>query len=130
MVSFDHAALVVSDLEAALAFYEDAFDMDRGNEFVGADGAENAFVLDPDGRGLQFKEPPEGVGRSGLDGAAGGVDHLGFHVDDLDARLAYLNEEWDIPTDRGPIETPGGSARVAFVEDPEGYVVELVEENE
>lgn len=56
----------------------------------------------------------------------GGFDHLAIQVDDLTSTLQTLTRSGLAP---GPIQSPGGPAgpRTAWLEDPDGYRIELVE---
>jgi lactoylglutathione lyase len=56
----------------------------------------------------------------------GGFDHLAVQVEDLEATLAELTRQGLRP---GPLEWPagGGGPRTAFLDDPDGYRIELVQ---
>ncbi len=117
-----HSAIWVSDLERSLAFYEDAVGLDRTRTFEGGDGATNVFLAGPNGVELQLKHTPD---RGPVEPA--GIDHIALRVDDTDAALDRLQAETGCPLRRGPLDSAGANARVAFIEDPDGYGVELVE---
>lgn len=86
MAKLRHLAIVVKDLEAAVAFYERCFDMKRaftaGDLAVYlTDGVMNLAVLSY-----------EAVNRPGAATADGrlGIHHFGFRVDDLPASQAEI----------------------------------------
>jgi catechol 2,3-dioxygenase len=114
-----HIHLAVRDLQRAVAFYRDVFGMEvmpRGEEgmvFLRTPGAADTLTL----RQASSDEP---VGQMG-----GGVDHFGFRLTDrgdLDAAVAAMVAAGGRLVERGE-HVPG--VGFAYVEDPEGYVIEL-----
>ena len=122
-----HAAVWVSDVERTLAFYVGALGLEKTTEFVGGDGARNVYVGGGDGDDdaeIQFKHDPDhDLGER----STARFDHLALGVDDVDATVDRLRVETDTELVRGPLDATGASARVAFITDPDGHVVELVE---
>lgn len=116
-----HTALWVSDLEATRRFYEDALGLSFSHEFEKG-GTTNYYVTGGSEAQLQFKYDPD---RDGPVKPAG-VDHLAILVDDVDATFEALVAATDCPVVQGPADIPEADARAAFVEDPDGYVVEIV----
>jgi lactoylglutathione lyase len=119
-----HTALWVADIDRTLEFYVDGLGLERTNEFVGGDGATNCYLAGDDGTELQFKYHAD---EPGAPVEPAGIDHVAVEVDDTDAELERLVEETGCPVRRGPLTSEGANARVAFIEDPDGYGVELVE---
>ncbi|ARS90732.1 VOC family protein [Natrarchaeobaculum aegyptiacum] len=117
-----HTAIWVSDIEDTLEFYVDTLGLEKTNEFVSGDGATNVYVAGDDDAELQFKYDPD---REVPEPA--GIDHIALTVDDTDAMVERLVEETDCTLERGPLDSEGASARVAFLEGPDGYGLELVE---
>lgn len=117
-----HCAIWVSDLDASLTFYCDVLDLKPTRRFVGGDGATNVYVAGPNGVELQLKHDPDRDPRD-----PDGFDHLAVAVDDTDAAVERVRTETDRPVVRGPLDSAGAGARVAFVEDPDGYGVEFVQ---
>lgn len=118
-----HSAMWVSDLEETLSFYVDALGLEKTREFESGEGATNVYVAGEGETEIQFKydpdrEPPE----------PSGFDHVAIEVEDTDAELERLVEETGCPVRRGPLTSDGANARVAFIEDPDGYGIELLEE--
>ncbi|MDZ7702505.1 MAG: VOC family protein [Halobacteriales archaeon] len=118
-----HTALWVEEIDRTLAFYRDALGLEPTDEFVGGDGSTNVFLAGDDGTELQFKyyadRPNDPIEPSGF-------AHVALGVDDTDATVERLVEATGCEVRRGPLDSAGADARVAFVEDPDGYVVELV----
>jgi lactoylglutathione lyase len=131
-MSFDHVGLSVADIEAAEEFYARAFDFER----------EFAFELTPHPiRGLMLRHP-EGLrlelfqhetSTAGLQGATPiealevrGYGHFALAAPDIDSVFAAA-----VDAGAGPVVEPGPSpepgVRFAFIFDPEGNLIELVE---
>lgn len=116
-----HTALWVSDLETTTAFYEDVLGLEYTRQFT-LDGVVNYYVGGGGGADLQFKYDPEGE----VEVAPSGFDHVAVGVDDTDAEFERIVEAADPPVVQEPTTVEVAGARVAFIEDPDGYVVELV----
>jgi lactoylglutathione lyase len=119
-----HTALWVGDLDATTSFYVDVLGLAVSREFVGDDGVRNYFLAGESETELQFKplaDHPEG--RSAVDPA--GIDHVAVAVDSVDDVVE------EIGADRvtgGPTTMEDAGVRIAFVTDPDGYGVELIEQ--
>ena len=57
-----------------------------------------------------------------------GYGHVAIGVDDLDATLAQLKEQ-GIEPEREPYSVREGGSRLCFVQDPDGYRIELIEQS-
>ncbi|RQH02621.1 VOC family protein [Natrarchaeobius oligotrophus] len=120
-----HSAIWVSDIEETLSFYVDDLGLEKTREFVSGEGARNVYVAGDNGVELQLKHDPErGVPEPT------GIDHIAIAVDDTDAEVERLVAETDCTLERGPLDSDGANARVAFLEGPDGYGIELVQEFE
>lgn len=119
-----HAAVWVSDLEGTVAFYEELLDLEYSRETVGSDGVRNYFVTGESDAELQFKHD------DGKDVTIepGTMDHLAVAVDDVDATADRAVEEWGSEVVDGPRTLEDAGLRIAFITDPEGYTVEIIEE--
>src|SRR6056297_3508093 len=109
-----HTALWVSDIERTREFYVDALGLAENWSFTGDDGVENVYIGGDNGE-FQFKYDPEG----GPDIDSGTIAHVAVSVDSTDPPIHTAPTTMDVL-----------GLRVAFVEDPDGYVVELVEDLE
>jgi lactoylglutathione lyase len=123
-----HTALVVSDMDKALTFYVDVLGLKHHWEFE--DGSErNVYVGGSDGATLQLsaspvKEPPD-VDVASLDI---GSEHVAILVDDLDAVLERATEAGSpLVVEPTELELDSGHSRIAFLADPDGHAVELVQ---
>ncbi|WP_330632968.1 VOC family protein [Halocatena halophila] len=117
-----HNAVWVSDLETTLSFYVDALGLEKRWEFVGDDGTTNVFVGGTGEAEIQFKHRPDRVPPE-----SDGYDHVAVGVADVDAEFERLVDETGCAVRLEPSHSDGADTRVAFVEDPDGYGVELVE---
>jgi lactoylglutathione lyase len=118
MAPFIHLCLNVADADRSQRFYEQfGFEYARSFEF---DGAENRYVADENGVELQLRDDPA------VDAVEPGDawDHLALAVDSVDDELARVDHHGVVT---GPMDVDAAGARVVFVEDPDGHVVELVE---
>jgi lactoylglutathione lyase len=55
-----------------------------------------------------------------------GYGHIALSVDDLDGTLARLKEQ-GIEPEREPYRVREGGSRICFVQDPDGYRIELID---
>ncbi|MFB6303679.1 MAG: VOC family protein [Haloferacaceae archaeon] len=126
--SFFHVALKVEDIAGCVAFYRERFDaelLERGHadEGTGATAVEHAALSVADKRVYLFDRAPyEAAGL--VDEVPYGFLHFGFVVDDVDAahrELAAAGTEF--------VMEPSvfGDLKIAFLVDPAGVRVELIE---
>jgi catechol 2,3-dioxygenase-like lactoylglutathione lyase family enzyme len=126
----DHVGLSVGDLDRATAWYHEAlgFDVDFAFRIPVLRGA---ILAHPSGLRIELLE------RGGSGGGIGGSDpdtalltrgwaHIALEVEDLDGTYPRLVEAgasgvWE------PRQAPEPGARMAFVHDPEGNLIELIE---
>ena len=118
-----HTCYRITDPESSLAFYE-ALGFEKRRELPIREEAVNYFL------GIPGKNGPEleltynfGVDSYELGTAYG---HIAVTVDDIDATLAALAEK-GIEPEKPPYRVREGGSRIAFVRDPDGYRVELIE---
>lgn len=117
-----HAAIWVSDLDRTTAFYEDELGLEFEYQFEW-DGVTSYFVSGGSEAQLQFRYDPEDDEPI----EPSGIDHVALTVDDVDATFERVVEATGCPVVREPLDIDPADARTAFVEDPDGYVVEFVE---
>ena len=116
-----HTAVWVDDLDATLDFYRRVLGLVDAREKRSGD-EQNVFLQDAAGMEVQFKHDPAHP----VTGDRSLMDHLAFEVDDLESVLDTAREAGSDLVD-GPRTGRGGAARVAYVTDPTGYAVELIE---
>jgi len=121
-----HTMLRVGDLPRAIAFYTDVLGMkllrttDRPEQkyklaFVG-------YAEDPDGAELELTYN-YGVDRYD---PGTGYGHVAIEVDDAKRACDEVRARGGTVTrDAGPVK--GGTTVIAFVQDPDGYKIELIE---
>jgi catechol 2,3-dioxygenase-like lactoylglutathione lyase family enzyme len=132
----DHVAFCVDDFEAQVAWYKQAFGMHEGEGeriYTEEPYTQSALLMSSD-NGLCieiFDRPGSARPASSGDGPLEGTQDQGFHhwtlrVEDLDAALAQLEAAGaKVLGFRG--DYPHIGARIAFVADPEGNRLELVQ---
>ena len=122
--SLVHTCLRVRDPEASIAFYRALGFEQRGR--LNFETAYNIYLgLPGDGDRLELTV---NVGREEPYDLGDGYNHTAVAVDDLDATLAALAEVGVQP--EKPPYRPGDRddlPRIAFVADPDGYRVELID---
>ncbi|GGN09208.1 VOC family protein [Halarchaeum nitratireducens] len=114
-----HVAVDVTDIETASGFYEDALGLRFTRAFT-VEGTHNYCVGGEGPAEIQFREVDDPV-------VPAGINHLSVGVDDLDATVETAVSGWDATLEREPFDIDD-ETRAAFVTDPEGYTVELIEQ--
>lgn len=136
--SVHHVGITVTDLDRAVEFYRDVFDLDvldrfsvSGDAFatgVDVPNATGTFAhLDGGDTRIELVEyEPEGTDNTGASASINqpGVKHLGLSVDDLDSFYETLPA--DVETLSTPQTTESGT-RILFVVDPEDNLIEVLE---
>ena len=126
MAEFLHTMVRITDPEKSRAFYEAlgfsfAREMDivrngekeATNYFFSLPGSDNVLELtfNHDGRTYDLGT---------------GYGHIAVSVDDLAASLADLKEQ-GIEAEREPYRVRDGGSLICFVQDPDGYRIELID---
>ncbi|QDP00924.1 lactoylglutathione lyase [Thalassotalea sp. PS06] len=124
-----HTMLRVGDLDRSISFYQDVLGMRllrrSDNEqyqytlaFMGYDDMANSTVLE-----LTYNW---GVTNYDLGGAFG---HIAIEVDDVYTACEKIKSLGGvISREPGPVK--GGTTEIAFVKDPDGYAIELIQAKE
>lgn len=121
-VHYLHTKLRVADLDRAIAFYSEAFGYALSKRKPGPEGSELAFLALPgEETELQLAHYPD----QGPFEVPAFLMHLAFRVSDLGQVLRVATEAGAVIRS-GPYALPSGS-RVAFVRDPDGYELELIQ---
>lgn len=116
-----HAAIWVDDVESQLEFYCDALGLEQTREFD-VDGVTNTYVAGESDAEIQFKY--DGTNRNP---EPEGIDHLAVAVDDIEGTVEEAVENYGSDVIEEPRTVEEKGIAIAFVTDPEGYVVELIE---
>jgi glyoxylase I family protein len=130
-VTLDHAGLSVADLEASAAFYRRALGFEREVAFELPGGIRGLMLKLPGGGRLELFEHPSSDGgltpESPLAAlATRGYGHFAVGTPDIDAVWARALEAGGVEK-VSPRPSPEPGVRFAFLADPEGNLVELVE---
>jgi lactoylglutathione lyase len=116
-----HTCLNVADAERSLAFYTEELDFAESWSFETADGkTRNQYVAADNGVELQLSETD---GRTEFEQGTA-WDHLAVSVENVDRAFEDIDHHGVV---QEPADQPAAGARTAFVEDPDGHVVELIE---
>ena len=116
-----HTRYRVKDLEKTVSFYKDVLGLEEIRRHTSGRGSQLVFLKAP--------ESEEEIELCKFD-ASGPVvvgpdlTHLAFEVDDLD-KFAKQAAAKGYALSDGPHQSSGG--RIAFVDAPEGYEIELIE---
>ncbi|MEA2304760.1 MAG: lactoylglutathione lyase [Solirubrobacteraceae bacterium] len=123
--SLVHTCLRVLDPDASTRFYSALGFEPRGR--LNFESAYNVYLgLPGDGDTLELTV---NVGREEPYDLGDGYNHVAVTVDDLDAVLRRLSSDLGVEPEKAPYR-PGGREdlpRIAFVADPDGYRVELID---
>ena len=126
MTRYLHTMYRITDPEKSRVFYEAlGFEFRREMDIVrdGETEATNYFFGVP-GQEEELELTFNHDGRRYELGTAYG--HIAVGVDDLDATLAQLAKQ-GIEPEREPYRVREGGSRLCFVQDPDGYRIELIE---
>jgi catechol 2,3-dioxygenase-like lactoylglutathione lyase family enzyme len=132
---FHHVSLSVADLDTQEAWYRAALGLTRTDERLDLPevGVRTAVLSDGAGLRVEFTERAGSAPVRNPDPYAATATqtftHLALQVPDLDATFKRLTTEHDAPAviDPGPGATAG--MRYAYIHDPEGNLIELIESN-
>lgn len=128
----DHVGLSVGDLEAQRDWYQKAFGFDTANPFdITAAGLRGVFLLGLGGIALELLERRGSAHRAPAANPpdellAQGWGHVCFRVDDVDSafdRLVDAGARIVTP----PADSPEPGVRFAFLTDPEGNFIEVLD---
>ena len=115
-----HVCLNVADAEESIAFYEQ-FGFEKSWSFTTPDGeTENHYVAADNGAELQLSETE---GETEFEPGTA-WDHIALAVDDVDETVESVDHYGVVEE---PSAQPPAGSYTAFVEDPDGHVVELVQ---
>ncbi|TCL69969.1 catechol 2,3-dioxygenase-like lactoylglutathione lyase family enzyme [Hydrogenispora ethanolica] len=140
---YRHTGVVVRDLARAVAFYQEVLNYtiwkraeERGTyieRVVGIPGVilEWVKLKAPDGSVLellQYVSHPDSGGNPGLQPANRlGCSHIALTVEDITGLYQLLCQK-GVPCKSPPQIAPDGKAKVLYCHDPDGNIIELVED--
>jgi len=124
ITGYGHVAIKVADLNRTLAFYRDRLEFPEMLRLHKDDGSTWLIYLRiTDEQYLEIFPEAEGDRAPGRN--ANGINHMCLTVDDLDAIVARLDRA-GIPLTQ-PVKTGRDGNRQAWIEDPDGNRIELME---
>ena len=117
-----HTCITVLDLEKSMKFYEEALGLKEVRRIEAADGSSKIVFLETEGSLCQLeltwyedREEPYNLGDNEI--------HIGFRTDDYEASLAKHRQ-------MGCVCFENPKFGVYFIEDPDGYWIEIVPEKD
>jgi lactoylglutathione lyase len=124
MPALIHTCYRITDIDRSVDFYK-ALGFEEVGRFQLPDGATNVFMgLPDDGARLELTFNP-GVESYEI---GTGYGHIAVTAGDLDGTLQALAGQ-GIDPERPPYTVREGGNRLCFVRDPDGYRVELIEQD-
>lgn len=116
-----HTRYRVRDLEKTVSFYKDVLGLKELRRHSSGRGSQLVFLKAPEGdEEIEICK----FDQSGPVVVGPDLTHLAFEVDDLE-KFAREAAAKGYPLSDGPHST--GNSKIAFVDAPEGYEVELIE---
>ena len=125
-MTFSHVSIRTSDMERSIGFYERHLGMRLVNRRpIPSNNAEIAF-LESDGvpfrLELTWYKGQKRFEQAGYENRV--FDHLAFVIQDMDKTMQRLKAEKVVVTDEPYML---GTGKIAFIEDPDGTLIELIE---
>jgi lactoylglutathione lyase len=125
---FVHASVRTSNMERSIDFYSRFLGLKlQSRREIKENNAEIAFLQDVDRKGcileLTFYRNQKRFFQSEYEERL--FDHLGFEVPDMDKAIATLRKE-NVTIIDEPFKL-GSNTTIAFIEDPDGTLIELIE---
>jgi lactoylglutathione lyase len=125
---FVHASIRTSNMERSIDFFSRLLGLKLVNRReIKETNAEIAFLQDPEGKGcileLNFCRNQKKFSQPEYEERL--FDHLAFEVKDIRKTISALREEKITITDE-PFKLSTGTT-IAFIEDPDGTLIELIE---
>jgi len=126
---FVHTSIRTSDMDRSIQFYERLMGLKlQSRREIPQNDAEIAFLRDPQGKGatleLTFYRKQKKFAQVEYEDQL--FDHLAFEVDNIKSTIATLRKENITITDE-PFKLGPTGPLIAFVEDPDGTLIELIE---
>lgn len=117
-----HTRYRVQDLEKTVSFYKEVLGLEETRRHTSGRGSQLVFLKAP---GSEEEIELCKFDESGPVVVGPDLTHLAFEVDDLEA-FARHSAAKGYPLSDGPHQSSGGG-RIAFIDAPEGYEIELIE---
>jgi lactoylglutathione lyase len=126
---FTHTSIRTSNMERSIDFYTRLMGLKLlGRHEIPQNNAEIAFLQDPEGVGakleLTFYRNQKKFLQADYEDRL--FDHIAIEVGDMKQTISKLRKEKVTITDE-PFRLRQGGALIAFIEDPDGTLIELIE---
>jgi len=126
---FVHTSVRTSNMDRSIDFYTRLLGLKLlSRHEIAQNNAEIAFLQDPEGKGakleLTFYRNQKKFVQAEYEDRV--FDHLAFEVKELEKTISVMRKEGVSITDEPFRLSPHGSL-IAFVEDPDGTLIELIE---
>ena len=126
---FIHTSIRTSNMEKSIDFYSKLFGMKLSSRReIKETNAEIVFLQDPQGKGaiLELTLYRKQVNFTQANYEDRVFDHLGFEVEDIILTIATMRKENVMISDE-PFKLGPNGPVIAFVEDPDGTLIELIQ---
>jgi lactoylglutathione lyase len=128
-VMFVHASIRTSNMDRSIDFYTRLLGLTRvSRREIPQNDAEIAFLQDPEGKGcileLTFYRKQKRFSQPDYEDRV--FDHLAFEVKGMAQTIATMRNQKVTITDE-PFKLSTTGSLIAFVEDPDGTLIELIE---
>lgn len=126
---FVHTSIRTSNMDRSINFYTKLMGVKLlSRREIPQNNAEIAFLQDPDGKGAKleltlYKKQKKFIQAEYEDRL---FDHLAFEVNDMKKTISTLRKEKVTITDE-PFKLGPTGPLIAFIEDPDGTLIELIE---
>jgi len=126
---FTHTSIRTSNMERSIDFYTRLMGLTLlSRRKIPQNNAEIAFLQDPEGKGakleLTFYRKQKKFIQADYEERA--FDHIAFEVKNLEQMISKLRKEKVTITDE-PFRLGSAGPLIAFIEDPDGTLIELIE---
>jgi lactoylglutathione lyase len=118
-----HTRMRVNDLERTVKFYQEVLGLELARRHISPRGAQLAFLRTPNSdEEIEICQMPPGAAPVQVQPD---LMHLAFAVDDMEKFTDELKKKGCALSD-GPTKSSSGW-KIAFIDAPEGYEIELIE---
>ncbi len=126
---FTHTSIRTNNMERSIRFYKDFLGLEvLDRKKISSNNAEIAFLKDPEGKGsileLTFYRNQKTFKQADYEQRL--FDHIAFEVTDMNKIITNLRKAKITITDEPFILDSSGTI-IAFIEDPNGILIELIE---
>lgn len=126
---FTHASVRTSNMEKSINFYTKLLGLKLlSKRQIPKNNAELAFLQDPEAKGavleLTFYSTQKKFVQADYEDRL--FDHLAFEVKDMEKTISVMRKKKVTITDE-PFRISPGGLLIAFIEDPDGTLIELIE---